>query len=106
MERNFRGLLPIDMNHRAEVIDKFEQKAHLKRFIHSGEEEIKIDGVTLMTKATLKKLTFENNEFDINPDYTFLIKGSWAPILISELMMLNLKVTEIISKFKKKYIFV
>jgi len=40
-----------------------------------------------------------DNEFDNNPDYIFLIKGSWAPVIISELVMLNLRVTEIISKF-------
>ncbi len=39
----------------------------------------------------------------MNPDYIFLIKGSWAPVLICELMMLNLKVTEIISPENKDY---
>ena len=86
------------MNHRVDIIDNFEERAHLKRVQSSEDEEIKIDGEFIMTNATLKKLTFKNNEFDINPDYIFLIKGSWAPIIISELMMLNLKVTEIISK--------
>jgi hypothetical protein len=37
-------------------------------------------------------------EFDIHPDYIFLVKASWAPVIISELVMLNLRVTEIISK--------
>jgi hypothetical protein len=34
------------------------------------------------------------DEFDNSPDYVFMIKKNWAPLLISELVMLNLKVTE------------
>ena len=94
------------MNHRADVIEAFEERAQLKRLTNG---DVSIDGEKIISQATLKKLlkgnvrkgvkdTFENTEFDINPDYIFLIKGSWAPVIISELMMLNLKVTEIISK--------
>ncbi len=86
------------MNHRADVIEKFEERAKMKRVSKADKDEIKVDGVTIMNNATLKKLTLENSDFDVYPDYIFLIKGSWAPIIISELMMLNLKVTEIISK--------
>ena len=107
IQRNERGLLPADMNHRQDAIDAFEERANLKR---SPNEDVSIDGQRIMSSATLKNLVrnkakpsagnlnmIENDEFDIHPDYIFLIKGSWAPVIISELMMLNLKVTEIIS---------
>lgn len=73
----------------------------MKKVSRAAKEEIIIDGVTILSNATFKNLNSENSDFDINPDYIFLIKGSWAPIIISELMMLNLKVTEIISKHIK-----
>ena len=106
VERNYRGLLPVDMNHRADVIEGFEDRAQLKRLANG---DVSIDGEKIISNQTLKKLlkvnvkkglkdSLDSTEFDINPDYIFLIKGSWAPVIISELMMLNLKVTEIISK--------
>lgn len=38
------------------------------------------------------------DEFDNSPDYVFLIKKNWGALLISELVMLNLKVTEMSCK--------
>ncbi len=105
--RNYRGLLPEDMNHCTKDIEDFEERAQLKRLV----ENERADPMGIMSRETLKRLIRNQNnnsrqesnvttseEFDEEPDYIFLIKGTWAPVLISELMLLNLRVTEILSK--------
>ena len=53
VERNYRGLLPVDMNHRADVIETFEERAGLTRLTNG---DVSIDGEKIISQATLKKL--------------------------------------------------
>jgi hypothetical protein len=45
-----------------------------------------------------QSLVKDVDQFDFTAAYVFLIKKKWAPMIISELVMLNLRVTEMQSK--------
>jgi hypothetical protein len=99
MYRNQRGQLPSDMNHRVDITAAFEAQGDIGRKnkdqTANKEELSPRDPENMMTRLPINvNKTKHVDEFDNSPDYVFMIKKNWAPLLISELVMLNLKVTE------------